>query len=382
MNFLILIKSNATINVIEDCKTRAEFMAYTIKSLLPDYMTITIKNCNQNINNIQIDFIMYINETGFYYETCQFAKNINNITILNKNCKVLSFGISNKFYTIEDIMFGITQSTINDKYMYVYPPLNEDLYISRNTDYFCIFFDYTQNIYDPQIMAICEIMKKLSADINVIICTINTRMINYYDLDLNFIETMTFDSYIDYINELSKANLYFVTNICSDVYKLYELSMCNIPIISHELCIPKNIVDELDIYTYLHINNINWITIFYKLQNFNIRSKLIMNNYSWINFISTLINEISKQFEKTVQFDTTILNIKNTQLSNIELSKIQEISKTLNIGNCNRPYISNKLGNIHDNNVMEKIYEILDIVPKEKPKPQRKILLQSQILHL
>ena len=290
----------------------------------------------------------------------------------NSDCKIISFGLSNKFHTIENIMFGITQNMTNDRYIYIPPPLNEDLYISRSTDYFCIFFDHTQKIFDNQIITVCEIMKKID-DVAIIICTINKSIINYYDLNLNLIETMRFDSYLDYITELSKANLYFVTNICADVYKLYELSMCNIPIVSHELFIPKNIIDELEIYTYSNINNINWRTVFGKLQIFNIRDKLIINNYSWTNAIYIITNELNKYISNSTNMDLS-------KIQNINVNKMQ--TKTLNINNYNRPNISKKQNSINDKNIMEKIYDILELPREEKPQPQRKMLIQSQILHL
>jgi hypothetical protein len=372
MNVLLLIKSDINLISIEDCKTRAEFFAYTIKSLLPDYINVVIQNCNRNINNAQYDYIIYINETGFYYESNQFIKNIKNIKNSNKDCKIISFGLSNKFYTFEDIMFGITQNITNTKYTYLYPPLDADLYISRTTDYFCIFFDHTQKLYDNQIITICEVMKKLN-DINVIICTINTSTINYYNLDLELIETMNFDSYLDYITELSKANLYFVTNICADIYKLYELSMCNIPIVSHELYIPKYIIEELEIYTYPHVNNINWVNVFNKLETFNIRDKLIINDYSWMNVISVITNELNTHIGNPLNINN--MNVNANVNANVK-------TKTLNLNNYTKPSISQKQNIIHDSNVMEKIYNILELSHKEIEQPQRKMLLQSQILNL
>ena len=86
MNIILLVKGNTNITSIEDCKTRADFFAYTIKSLLPNYITTVIKNCNQNINNIKSDYIIYINETGFYYESNKFIKKIINY---NSDCKII-----------------------------------------------------------------------------------------------------------------------------------------------------------------------------------------------------------------------------------------------------------------------------------------------------
>jgi hypothetical protein len=371
MNVVLLTKGDSNIISIEDCKTRMDLFAYTLKLLLPDYMNVTIKNCNQNINDTNYDYIIYINETGFYYEPKKFIQSIKT----NKNSKVLSFAISNKFYTFEDIMFGIVQNVTNTNYIYMYPPVNEDLYISRVTDYFCVFFDCT-DIYAEQVLTVSEILKQIP-DITVMICTINTQIINYYDLNLNLIQTMGFDTYLDYITELSKANMYFVTNICSDIYKLYELSMCNIMVVSHQLFIPTSIVKELDIYTYTNINTINWPQLFNKVQEFNIRDKLIMNNYSWTNAISIITTELNMNISRVLA-NPVKGNEMNTQIQTTNNNS----TKTLNINNHGRPNVSQKKGEINDNNLMEKIYDILEISQKEEVKPQRRLLLQSQILHM
>lgn len=370
MNILILLKSNNNIVTLEDCKTRSEFFAYMIKSLLPDYATAIIKNCNQNIKNIssRVDYIIYINDTGFYYENQNFIKNIKQLNNQPFKYIISSFGISNKFYTNEDVMFGLTKNDSNDKYIYIPPPVNEDLYTLRDTDYFCILFDNTQKIYDTLMVSICDIMKKVDDNNNIIICTINASVINYYDLELNLIETIYFDSYLDYINELSKVNLYVLTNTCSDTYKLYELSMCNIPILSHASLVPKNIVDELEIYTYSQINEIDWPTILNKSEAFNVREKLIMNNYSWTNAITIIINEFNKRSDNFLEIKIPVGDTSKT--------------KTLNIVNLNKPNITDKKVIVDDINVTDKIYEILDLPVPEKPKPKRRILLQSQILRM
>jgi hypothetical protein len=363
MNILILIKSNSDITLIENCKSRSEFFAYTIKNILPDYLNITIKNSSQNLSNIthQPDHIIYINDTGFYYENTNFIKNIRKLF----KSTISTFSISNKFYTNEDMMFGITKNGSNNKYIYIPPPLNEDLYIKRDTNYFCILFDNTKKIYDNQIcIAVCEIFKKMGINDNIIVCTIDTTLINYYDLDLNFIDTIYFDSYLEYINELSKGNLYFITSLCSDVYKLYECSMCNIPIMTHMAYVPKNIVDELNIYIYSKLETIIWGDVFEKIDTFNIRETLIMKNYSWINTVTTIINNLDS-------------NIKVS--SDVILARQNNIG-TLNITNFNKPNITNKQTNVEDSSVLNKICEILEINTITQPKPKRRLLLQSQLL--
>jgi hypothetical protein len=353
MNILLLIKSdNTNLLQIDECKTRMEFFAYTIKMLIPDYINVSIKNISQNLSTILPipDHTIYINETGFYFENPTIKKSLKNT--------ISSFAISNKFYTCEDVMFGITKNTTNYKYLYISPPLNEDIYIQRFTDYFTIFFDnINQTTYN-----ICDILKKMGVNDNIMICTIDSTVINYYDLDLNLVDTIYFNSYLEYINELTKGNIYFVTSQCSDVYKLYELAMCNIITVSNKIHINPNIINDLSIFTYTDINNIKWELLFESVDTYNVRDKLIMDNYSWSNAITIIMNGLDNN-----------INISESDIKQIKF-------KTLNINNLTKPNIICNKPTIHDDNVMGKICDILEITPIIKTKPKRRILLQSQLL--
>lgn len=353
MNILILIKSDNDLSNIQNCKTRMEFFVYTLSTLLPN---VSLKNCSQNLNNISVDHTIFVSETGFYYENNNLLKNIRQFT----KYTVSTLALSGKFYTCEDIMFGLTRNTLNSKYIYVKPPLDQDLYIARSTDLYYIYFDDKKELYNLQMINMSETIKKLDINNTIILCSISNEVITYYDIDMNLIQTLNFDSYLDYINEISKANLYIVTSTCSDIYKLYELSMCNVLIVSHDTYIPKNIVDELNIYTYTNIDNVNWPNIFEVSEEFNIREKLCM--YTWSNMTSIMLNELSK-------YDN---EIKKEQVSNIKV-------KTLNITNCNKPKITDKTL-VNDANYTNKICDILEISQNKKPVPKKKILLQSNIL--
>ncbi len=356
MSILLLIKSNANIVNIEDCKTRTEFIAYTIKSYLINY-NVTIKNCYQPINLV-FDYIFFINETGFYNETSSFLKNIK----LYSKYGTFSFATSNKYYTNENIMFGILKNISNSKYVYIKPPVNEDFYISRDNNNINVLFDISNELYNEQLIYISDKIREYDS---VNICTINTMKMNYHDINLNINYTIDFNSYLEYINELSNGNIYILTNTCNDIYKLYEFSMCNIKIISHESFIPKYIIDELDVYTYNDINKLNWDIVFNLAQTHNIRDKLIMDNYSWTNTIYYINSKLDSH--------TNIINDTYNLQNDMTI-------KTLNINNHNKPMIITKTNIVEDDKVMDKIYEILEIKEVNQTKPKRRILLQSQVL--
>ena len=109
-----------------------------------------------------------------------------------------------------------------------------------------------------------------------------------------------------------------------------------------------------------------------------------MNNYSWTNAISIITNKLNMYIGQT---NPVVGQVLANTITNKEINFQQQITdntstKTLNINNHGRPNISQKRDEINDNNLMEKIYDILEISQKEEVKPQRKLLLQSQILHM
>lgn len=332
---------------MDTCKTRIEFFACMIQMILPN---VTIKNSSQRINNTQnIDHIIFINETGFYYENKNL---INNFKQISKT-GVSTFAISNKYFTNENIMFGITKNISNPKYIYTLPPLNNDIYINRQNSCITIHFDICKELYNDTMVKFCESIKNLNLDFDIMFCSLNTKMVNYYDINLNLIETIVFETYIDYVNEISKANMFIITNICNDIYKLYEYCMCNVLILSNDTFIPKNIIDELNVFVYGNINEINWGNVFDIMHNLNIRNTMIMEGYTWDSFVNIIID-----------------NIKKLDINNIE-TNIKIPNKILNINNYNKNNIINK---------NEKIE--LDIKEVTKVVPKRKMLLQSQLLNM
>lgn len=356
MNILLMIKSDLDNITIETCHTRMEFFACMFNMVLPNTI---IKNSSQKVNNLQnIDHVVFINETGFYYENKNL---INNFKQISKT-GVSTLAISNKYFTTENLMFGITKNVSNPKYIYSLPPLSSDIYINRQTSSIMIHFDICKDLYDVALVKFCESIKNLNLDVDIIFCSLNTKMGNYYDIDLNLIETIVFDTYIDYINEISKANMFIVTNICNDIYRLYEYCMCNVLIISNGTFIPSNIIDELDVYCYDNIDDVCWSDVFDKMNSCHIRD--IMSGYNWDNYVNVMMDNIKKLDVVDVCVGCKITN------------------KSLNIDNYNKNNVIVKNDKIEDKNVMDKVYDILDVKEVKQVVPKRKMLLQSQILSM
>jgi hypothetical protein len=348
MDIILLIKGNHIPNELDECINRMEFIAFTLKTLLDPIFTTTIKNISQNLSPYAHLPIIYINETGFYYEDPTLIKQFKNT--------ISTFALSNKFYTNENIMFGIIPNESNPKYKHICCPFDPDLYISRTTNNFIIHFDNLNQITQT----ICNILKQMTITNNILISTINPNTINYYDLDLNLIDTINFTTYLEYIAELSSGNIYFITEPQTDIYKLYEMSMCNILTVANYLYVDLNMINELNIYTYKNINEIDWKILFDTIDTFNIRDKLILN-YTWSNTLTTIINNFIPQHiqpTQTIQY------------------------KSLNISNPKKPHIITPQQKINDITTTNKVNTLLKTTPNQKSItiPKRKLLLQSQLL--
>jgi len=135
---------------------------------------------------------------------------------------------------------------------------------------------------------------------------INEHYIEFINTELEIVQTRQFDSYIDYVYELSKANMFFVYYPIIDNFLFYELAMCNTLIISKQFYINAMIKKELDILTFG--DDFKWSDIFTNLTAYNKRDTLINQNYSWNNLLETIINlmEPQTQNKKIIQLNQNI----------------------------------------------------------------------------
>lgn len=361
---------------LEDCTTRIELFVLLLKIHLSNidgiellvmkcypYLTIKPTHTNLYINQFPItDHTLFIDETGFYKKNATFFDQLRKVT----KYSIFTFCNHIKFSTCEDITFTFAKNTHDNKVVCIPPPLNDVIYAPRkDTDSIYILLNKPSQLARTNDTNIPFILKKISklvsneSNTNIIfkIGLIDHHSVDYIDTENNIIETKEFPMYIDFIYELSKANMFFITSLSVDTYLLYELAMCNTLIIAKNPYIDKHIVDELKVYTY--DTKFKWDEIFKSLLTYNIRSELIDNKCSWGDVSVTIINRL--------RLDETKIGIKELSF-NAQPSNKQHVIRHLNIKDKNKPCI-NKMA-IPTDKIKTK-----DIRPKKLP-----VFLQSQLL--
>lgn len=329
MKLLLLANcNNINTNNIEDCKHRNEIFTFLLKSYLMKIadnhnLEIKVMKCFPYIEykNIKtnlfpkVDHIIFIDEKGLY------DKNLSFIKYLHKFAKytVSTICKNSKYLAGEDMMFNYIKCDIWDnKVIYANPPCDKFLYDSRKEENIIyVLFNEPESPFDslhPKIAEKLQILSELKSiieenpTIQFKLASINTKMIKFIDVNNNIMETKQFTSYVDYIYELSRATIYFMNDICQDIYRLYELSMCNTLIVTNNKYISDTLKNELEIITFDKI--IDWKTIFDKMNTHTIRSKLVVNN-TWENFINIMMNNFAKHlslYQNDIMDSQNVLN--------------------------------------------------------------------------
>ncbi|ARF11435.1 hypothetical protein Klosneuvirus_1_292 [Klosneuvirus KNV1] len=329
MKLLLLANcNNINTDNIEDCKNRNEIFTFLLKSYLikmaiNNNFEIEVMKCfpyleykkTKTILFPKVDHIIFIDEKGFY------DKNLNFINYLHKFAKytVSTICKNSKYLAGEDLMFNYIKCDIPDnKVVNVKPPCDKFLYDSRKEeDIIYILFNEPESPFDiiqPKITEKKQILSELKAIMEenpttqFKFASINTKLIKFIDNDNNILEIKQFVSYTDYIYELSKANIYFMNDKCQDIYKLYELSMCDTLIVTNNKYISDTLKNELEIISFDKF--IDWKIIFDKINNFSIRTKLIAD-YTWENLINIMLDNFRKHmslYKNDIMDSQNILN--------------------------------------------------------------------------
>jgi hypothetical protein len=368
----ILILSNCNnYNPIEisDCKTRTEMFLFLIKQYFDNIgdTELTFKKCYPHLNTQQLnnklhnypksfDHIMFVNSRGFYDTHISFYDKLRELA----KYSVSSFCDCIKFSLYEDITFTMDKCTYHKKLSTILPPLDPNLYIPNKSKTELYVLLHRQpllvNIYNTDIPYILKQIETLiEKGTEVKIGLIDQKSIDFINTNGDIQNSQNFNSYIDFIQEIAKANLFFITHKFTDKFALYEIAMCNTLMISKTNFIDKYLVDELLIYTYSFVNkNFTWSDILDRESMYSMRS-LLTNDNTWTNVSNTIIDTL-REFE--------IIQVPRELITK---PQINTINKVLNINNKHKPKIT-------------KILSMQPTAPKIIPKKKKLRFLQSRIL--
>ena len=373
MKILLLLNSNKiNINSLEDCTTRIELYVFMIKLYLKHFEDIElfIEKCfpciemkttfkKKTINNLKkVDHIILLDETGLYKKHQTFISHLkNNEATISTFCK------HGKFYNGEDNIFTYDSLIFNKHTNFINPPLDETIYIPmKEKGVIYILLDKPNQLIIEQIYNLISLNYEKN-NIRFKIGIINKKKVDFInifhdgnDITYNLHHSIVFNIYIDYIYELAKANIFISFRPINDIYFLYELGMCNTLHVSKIGLVRNDIINELDSCIFDDGDEINWQEIFNKINSYNIRQKLIDNNYNWKNTLKIILDKL-----------------RQTTITNKEIKNIEQIKQgyCLNVVNKNRPNIVN-LNEIHKKRINR---ELIQKAPIKK-----KMILQSQLL--
>jgi hypothetical protein len=377
----LLILSNCKYpdpTTLEECTTRTELFILLFKLNLNNFdgIELLVENCNPYLNpkpsftNLTpnyfsiSDHTLFIDDYGFYKKNESFINQIKKTTKYS-----ISTLLNNiKFSRAEDITFTFANSLHNKKSIFIKPPLDEHIYAPRKEkNIIYILLDKPSPLiksFNIDMQVILQkinklILKNINNGLVFKIGIIDHNSVDFVNIDGNTIEQKKFKMFIDFVYEISKANIFILTHKCIDTYFLYELAMCNTLIISKINIIDKRIIDELKIYTYN--DKLKWDDVFNMLLTYNSRQSLLENSYTWNNMIENMIGKF-KEFEKSTNITKPISD--NTEQNN----KLNNKTYVLNIQHKNKPHIYEKINKpkiISDNNPV---------------KPKKNVLLQSRLL--
>jgi hypothetical protein len=414
MKILLLIPciTNITnITNINNVITRSELYIYSLHKYLIKYgIEVLIKPYNSDLtmlNTLNIDHTIFINYDGF-----------KNMHLLVEQLKTVTRGAicsltnTSCYLKSEDIVFcmlmGPNTQCIQNTVFLNY--IVDDTLLSSSQDFdgidillnstykqFIINKVNKTDVTQQTFTSISQFMIKNAGytDIRVKFIThIGFDIYTYSNNNNNIIKTTkNITKYIDYYEEYSKTNLFFVTSKSQalDGTMLLELALSNVLIIAPVNFVDKKLVSLLDILLYDGIN-IPWKDIVYKLNDFNIRDKLLKNNnYTWSgSVIPTIIDKLDKFnksviIDKSIICDKSIIYDKNIICDKNIISNKSIIPNKKIINNTNN-IINNILHTIRDNNEYINTPDRLSVANNDNDnnilkRPVKKILLQSNLLN-
>lgn len=269
---------------LNNCKTRYDLFTYCFAQY--SNTSCRYKFCNTNI-------VMYINQSGYRNMDRKKFDDLRNKTNI-----LMSFCMSDKFYRGEDLTFTYYETT--GGCVYVPPPFDFNLYTpSKHQSDITILMTNPALGYEDQIQKILHSIQYLIDDnplINFNIGIIDHKQLKKISLDGTIIQTINFENYLEYINEIAGANIVFFTSPVYDIYDLYECAMCNTYIVIPYF-VETFIKNTFDVY---NDTDINWNIIINKSMVCDTRTKLETENiYTWENMIN-IVNKSIEDIKDTI----------------------------------------------------------------------------------
>lgn len=366
------------------CETRSQLFAYNIyKYLIQKDVEVEIEQCFPTIKSShmrnkllrktfpKVDHVLLVEEKGFYFRPDRYVDKLRTTT----NGLIAELSIIPKYISRDVVKFclGPKYNSLKcSKYLGItldefalFPVDNIDtinLLVDKNVD--------NESIY-AQLKNFADNNKK---DIVVNIYRWTYEDYEKYNNQTTDIEVVDVESILDHYNVYSKIDMYFLNHKVDDEYKLYELGMANVMIVSPKEYIRQHLVDILDPVVYTS-SKIPWKDVFLKYNGFNIRDTLLEKEMVWSKSVDEIYEymvdyvppirkkNINLNLDLSINQKPTENKPKSTQRSNQRSDKLNKISK-------NHLDKFKKLG-FEDEDDQEEVV----VVKKKQPK----ILLQSNI---
>ena len=334
----ILLISNYTTKDENDLKSRFDILSYSIYNYLKKYDDIEIicekcivNNRSSRLNKLlekkiyeNVDHAILIDPEGFFYKPSLFIRNLRKYVY----GAICSIKLNSKYSGGEDILFYFNENLLN-KRINSYPLgwMTNDKYLKPNKRPNTINILLGKKCFDIHLNLIRkDKTKRILGDVFNFIKNNKTMKFRIKQLDINksllyyspetSIEFKNKNGIFDEYKVISESNIYFVTNPLIDETILYELGLCNTVIVSPKNYVSIKTIELLEIIIYE--NTLPWDKIIDKLNDNDIRDKIIENGNTWENGIKLVYNKLNN-------FDISKKKINKTTKS----SKLSDRNKDL-----------------------------------------------------
>jgi len=374
-NMSILLLTNYSDDIenmtIDDCVNRIDYLAYHVFNSLKAIPNVII-NIRQICTNMKVstysispfdfptvDHIIYINKTGFKGMNPTFVTFIKSFA----RCSIssISDGIKN-LTPYDNIVFSYSKK-VYDPAMTIGTHKEIGLHgIIGNIKLYepakmqKMIYILIQKSYSVELDLIINKIKLLidtnkSNDISFMIGLLSDESVDMiilddhdnYDNNYKISETKYFNKYVDYLDEIRKADMYFIVSNQYDTLMLYELALANVLIISNIRYVNYYLINKLNILTYEY-TRIMWDDIFKAFYENVIRDELCGEQGAF-DAAGTIIDELNKHMR-----DSRDLNIDDCNKIEIEPKK----RYYLNVDNIQRPHMCNCIINQNPLTIIDK----------------------------